>query len=39
MAERNVAAILGGRKVLGKPVGGLAFADLVAGLPNPPWSM
>lgn len=29
MAERNVAAILGGRKVLGRPVGRLDFADLV----------
>jgi putative toxin-antitoxin system antitoxin component (TIGR02293 family) len=36
MGQRNVAAILGGRKVLGKPVRGLAFADLVKqGLPQP----
>jgi putative toxin-antitoxin system antitoxin component (TIGR02293 family) len=36
MGQRNVAAILGGRKVLGKPVGGLDFADLVKqGLPQP----
>ena len=35
MEERNVAAILGGRKVLGRPVGGLDFADLVKkGLPR-----
>jgi putative toxin-antitoxin system antitoxin component (TIGR02293 family) len=35
MGQRNVAAILGGRKVLGKPVSGLDFADLVKqGLPQ-----
>lgn len=35
MGQRNVASILGGRKVLGKPVSGLDFADLVKqGLPQ-----
>jgi putative toxin-antitoxin system antitoxin component (TIGR02293 family) len=35
MGEQSVAAILGGRKVLGKTVSGLDFADLVKqGLPQ-----